>query len=107
MIIYVYAISSSSSSDCINYDSSKRVITVFCSSANLEKIYNQINNNDILSIQQKQQSTTGKNNIWLLNAGLTIQKGSIFYINSSDTKWLKIVSDGISKNEISFWITEN
>jgi mannuronan 5-epimerase len=95
-----YAISSSSPWDCINYDSSKRVITVFCSSANLEKIYNQINNNDILSKQQKQYSTSGKNNIWLLNAGLTIQKGSIFYINSSDTKWLKIVSDGISKNEI-------
>jgi parallel beta-helix repeat protein len=91
---------SSSSSDCINYDSSKRIITVFCSSANLEKLYTQLNSNDILSKQQKQQSATSKNNVWVLNAGLTIQKGSVFYINSSDTKWLKIVSNGISKNKI-------
>ena len=32
--------------------------------------------------------------IWILNANLLISKGSTFYINSSDTTWLKIRSDG-------------
>ena len=30
----------------------------------------------------------------MLNAGLVIDKGVIFYINSTDTTWLKIISDG-------------
>lgn len=81
-------------SGCINYDSSQRTVIISCSSANLSDIYNQLNNPNILS---KESSTS---NIWLLNAGLTIQKGSIFYINSTDTNWLKIVSDGINPNGI-------
>jgi mannuronan 5-epimerase len=83
------------SSHCINYDSSERTITISCLSASLDDIYNQLHNNDILS---KQQSSFG--NTFLLNAGLTIQKGSTFYINSTDTNWLKIVADGVNPNEI-------
>jgi hypothetical protein len=36
--------------------------------------------------------------IWILNAGLDIKKGSIFYINSTDTNWLKIANNGINPN---------
>jgi mannuronan 5-epimerase len=81
-------------SGCINYDSSQRIVIISCASASLSDIYNQLNNPDILS---KESSTS---NIWLLNAGLTIQKGSIFYINSTDTNWLKILTGGINTNEI-------
>ncbi len=81
-------------SDCITYNQLLKTIFLKCASANFNDIYNQINNNNILS----RQSATDK--IWLLNAGLTIQKGSTFYINSTDTNWLKIAIDGINLNEI-------
>ncbi len=84
-----------SSTKCITFDLPSRTISVTCSSANLSDIYNQLNNKDILS---KQQSSDSK--IWILNAGLKIEKDSIFYINSTDTNWLKIVSDGINTNQI-------
>ncbi len=67
---------------------------ITCTSANIVDIYNQINDNNILS----REST--KENIWLLNAGLDIQRGATLYINSSDTDWLKIASDGINPNAI-------
>ncbi len=81
-------------SDCITYNQLLKTIFIKCASANFTDIYNQLNNNNILS----RQSATDK--IWLLNAGLTIQKGSTFYINSTDTNWLKIATDGINLNEI-------
>jgi poly(beta-D-mannuronate) C5 epimerase len=93
-VMSIYALLSPSS-NCINYDSSERTITISCLSASLDDIYNKLHNNDILS---KQQFSSG--NIFLLNAGLTIQKGSTFYINSTDTDWLKIVADGVNLNEI-------
>jgi parallel beta-helix repeat protein len=67
---------------------------ITCAYANIVDIYNQINDNNILS---KESSTE---NIWLLNAGLDIQRGATLYINSTDTNWLKIVSDGINPNAI-------
>jgi mannuronan 5-epimerase len=88
----VYA--SAQTSECINYNSLLRTISISCSSANLDDVYNQLNNNNILN----RESATEK--VWNLNAGLTIQKGSTFYINSTDTDWLKIVADGINPNEI-------
>ena len=88
----VYA--STQTSECINYNSLLRIISISCSSANLDDVYNQLNNNNILN----RESATEK--VWNLNAGLTIQKGSTFYINSTDTNWLKIVADGINPNEI-------
>ncbi len=93
-VMSIYALLSPSS-HCINYNSSERTITISCISASLDDIYNKLHNNDILS---KQQFSSG--NIFLLNAGLTIQKGSTFYINSTDTDWLKIVADGVNPNEI-------
>jgi mannuronan 5-epimerase len=82
-------------SGCIYYDSSQRTVIISCASANLSDIYSQLKNNNIL---RKESSNS---NIWLLNAGLTIQKGSIFYINSTDTNWLKILTDGINPDEIN------
>jgi poly(beta-D-mannuronate) C5 epimerase len=34
------------------------------------------------------------NGVWLLNAGIVIEEGATFYINSTDTSWLKINADG-------------
>jgi mannuronan 5-epimerase len=60
-------------------------------------VYNQLQDNNNILLKE-----SSNDNIWLLNAGLTIQKGSVFYINSTDTNWLKILTpiDGINTNQI-------
>jgi poly(beta-D-mannuronate) C5 epimerase len=75
---------------CIIFDPSTRLITITCATANLADVYKQLNNNTILAKQQSSSS----GNVWLLNANLTIAKGATFYINSTDTSWLKLGSDG-------------
>jgi len=76
------------SSSCVRYDPSTTTITISCSSASLTTVYNAIHNNNVLS----KQSTNG---IWLLNAKIIVAKASTFHLDSTDTKWLKISSDGI------------
>jgi mannuronan 5-epimerase len=71
---------------CINYSPYTRTITVSCSSAGLTDINNQIHDSNILS----KQSPAGT---WLLNANIVIAKEAAFHIDSTDTRWLKIVSD--------------
>jgi mannuronan 5-epimerase len=71
---------------CINYDSSTRSIMISCKSASLTDINNKLHDNSVLT-KQTTDSTS-----WLLNANIIINKGSKFYINSTDTKWLKIIS---------------
>ena len=88
---------------CISYDSSIRLITITCVSANLQDIYSQLHDNSILSKLQSSPSssspprpaavTTSGSREWLLNANITIAKGATLYINSTDTSWLKINSE--------------
>ena len=68
---------------------------ISCSSASLTDINNKLHDNNVLA-KQFMGSTS-----WLLNANLIIDKGSKFHINSTDTKWLKIISSssaGIHNN---------
>jgi mannuronan 5-epimerase len=88
------------SAACISYDSTDNVITITCSSASLTDINNQLNDDAILDRQQQQQSDNG---VWLLNAGIIIAEDAALYINSTDTKWLKIVSDGNTPNRIAVY----
>jgi mannuronan 5-epimerase len=74
---------------CIKYDSVRRMITVSCKSATLTDIYNQLNNPAVLNKEQQQ-----RNGVWLLNANITINKGSTLTIDPTDTTWLKIIADG-------------
>jgi mannuronan 5-epimerase len=83
-------IEESSSGDCIMYDSEERIITVNCKSANLTDIDNQLKDPGILH----KETSTNDDAIWLLNAGIVVAEDAILYINSTDTSWLKIVSDG-------------
>src|SRR5919198_6302555 len=86
---------------CISYDSSIRLITITCVSANLQDIYSQLHDNSILSKLRSSPSsssppaavTTSGSKEWLLNANITIAKGATLYINSTDTSWLKINSE--------------
>jgi mannuronan 5-epimerase len=91
------------SSSCINYDQSARLIIVTCASANLSDVYNELKDPSILDIQKQRDSDSSfspTNNVWLLNANLTISKGATFYVNSTDTSWLKIISDGTTAYSI-------
>jgi mannuronan 5-epimerase len=77
-------------SNCIKFDSSTRQIFISCSSSavgpvTLTDISNQINNYGILDKQSQ--------GVWLLNANLVINNGSILTINPKDTIWLKILTD--------------
>jgi mannuronan 5-epimerase len=75
-----------SSNTCIKYDETKRLITISCKKSTLSDIYNQINDPAVLSKQQQ--------GVWLLNANVTIKKGSTLTIDPKDTTWLKILADG-------------
>jgi mannuronan 5-epimerase len=88
------------STACVSYDSTDNTITLTCSSASLTDINNQLNDDTILDRQQQQQSDNG---VWLLNAGIIIAEDAALYINSTDTKWLKIVSDGNTPNRIAVY----
>jgi mannuronan 5-epimerase len=83
--------SSSSSSTCVSYIPSKRLITVTCDIATLTDVYRQLNDDSVL---KKEDDKSANGAIWLLNAKFLIEKNSKFIIDSNDTAWLKIVSDG-------------
>lgn len=91
-----------STPSCISYNPAAKSIIVNCTSANLSYLNNQINDPSILYKQEEQQSPfsspSSSNNIWILNSNLTIAQGATFYINSTDTAWLKISS----KDTISY-----
>src|SRR5437763_13153873 len=81
-------LSTTSSTSCIKYNAAERLITVSCQSATLTDIYNQLQNPDVLNKDPQQQG------VWLLNANITIDKGSTLTIDPTDTTWLKILADG-------------
>jgi mannuronan 5-epimerase len=81
-----------SNTGCISYDSDeesgKNTITISCSHpSTLTDIYNSIQNQGILRIEDN-----STNNTWILDATIVVEKGSTLVINSSDTKWLKILA---------------
>jgi hypothetical protein len=85
------ASSSLSSSTCVTYIPSKRLITITCDTATLTDVYHQLKDDDVL---KKEDNKSANKVVWLLNAKLLIEKNSKFIIDSNDTVWLKIVSDG-------------
>jgi parallel beta-helix repeat protein len=104
--ISVVSYSSSSSTQvsepptaCITYDSTENIITITCKSANLTDIDNQLKDPNIL--HKETTTDNGQNKvIWLLNAGMVVEEGATFYINSTDTSWLKIAADGETAHAI-------
>src|SRR5215216_4559975 len=75
--------------NCISYDPAEHLISISCPSPiHLTDIFDKLQNQDIL------KKEGGSANIWILNAAIQVEKGSTLVIDSKDTKWLKIVSDG-------------
>jgi hypothetical protein len=83
--------SSLGDSACIIYAHQR--IVVNCHSSNLTDVYNQLKNPNVLY----KQTNDGT---WVLKAALVVAEGSTFYINSTDTSWLKIVPDINTPNGI-------
>lgn len=88
---------------CITYDSTEKIITIDCENKNnksseaaavtLTDIYNQLKDPNILHRENNDNnSNQGTPAVWLLNAGIVIEKGSRLYINSTDASWLKIIA---------------
>jgi mannuronan 5-epimerase len=95
LLVYFSSSSSSfaqvteSTSSCIRYDSSEKIITITCKSANLTDIDNQLKDPGILHKETGAADDTG---VWLLNAGIEVAPNAILYINSTDTSWLKVLA---------------
>src|SRR5918996_4073951 len=74
----------SSSSNCITFDSEERIITVACRTSNLTEINNQLKDPGVLH----RDEVVDKG--WILNAGIIVTQNATLYVNSSDSPWLKI-----------------
>ena len=70
--------------ECISYDLADKLITLSCGSWNPSEIFSSLNNTS--AIKKEIDGT------WLLNANLKIWHDTMFHVNSTDTKWLKINS---------------
>ena len=80
----------SENSDCIQFDDKERIITISCvNPVHFTDLNNKLQAPDVLERQG-----VGLNESWILNAGITIEAGSTFIIDSTDTNWLKIIADG-------------
>jgi len=86
-----YAQQNKDSTPCIIYDPSDRLITITCGSATLTDIDNQLKD---ANIPHKENNENDDDIVWLLNSGIVVAENATFHINSTDTTWLKIISDG-------------
>jgi parallel beta-helix repeat protein len=75
---------STSEKECIHYLQLQKIILIDCKSTNLTDVYTRLNNSVLLHRE--------KTGIWILNANIMVEGGAKFYVNSSDTSWLKINS---------------
>jgi mannuronan 5-epimerase len=75
-------------SECVTFNSEERMIEINCKTTNLTQIDNQLKNPDVI------HKDVNIDKGWVLNAGIIVAENAILYINSSDTSWLKIVTDG-------------
>ena len=88
---------------CIYYDKSEKLISITCKYADFVDITRLITDPSILKPDTKIIINTSKNNndkVWLLYAGLKVEKNAVLDINSNDITWLKIIPTMKSPNAI-------
>jgi poly(beta-D-mannuronate) C5 epimerase len=78
---------------CIAYDRTQRTITIGCGNLHLSDIHIKLQDRNVIDRQT--------NGVWLLNAGIVIERSSTLTIDSKDTKWLKIIADGTNAYPIT------
>jgi mannuronan 5-epimerase len=82
------------SSLCVDFIPLNTTIRLTCGSATLSDLYLLIKKYRGAMGEFEGWLEKESNKIWILNSSLVIGNNSTFTINSSDTKWLKINSDG-------------
>jgi hypothetical protein len=89
---------------CISYNKSEQIISITCKYADFTDVSRQITDPKILKLETTITTTpnTSNNNkkVWLLYAGLKVEKNAILDINSDDVTWLKIIPTKKSPNAI-------
>jgi parallel beta-helix repeat protein len=95
---------------CVSYNKSEKLISITCKHADFSDVSKQITDPKILKLESTAIATTSTTNtntsennnekIWLLNAGLKVEKNAILDINSNDVTWLKIIPSKKSPNAI-------
>lgn len=101
----------SNDSQCVEYESAQKLIHVRCKSIYLTDIYNHLDNPDILGIQNNNDgavSSFKNEKVWILDAGIVVEKEGGLIIDSSDTSWLKITSTPtLQLKQVSDNVTDN
>lgn len=88
------AIAQEKTSECVQYEAKQKLIHVYCKSIHLSDIDKHLNNASILHLEANAATTnedTTNGKVWILNAGIIIEKHGELIIDSSDTSWLKLV----------------
>jgi parallel beta-helix repeat protein len=83
----------------------QKLISITCKYTDFIDITREVTESKILKLETKIDAinTISKNNnekVWLLNAGLKVEKDATLYINSNDVTWLKIIPSKKSPNAI-------
>jgi poly(beta-D-mannuronate) C5 epimerase len=80
---------------CIDFIPLNKTLRLTCGSAMLTDIYNATRKyKDVIPGFDSLLEKAFNNGIWFLKVNLVIDSNSSFIINSTDTRWLKIYSDG-------------
>lgn len=95
----------SGQNQCIEYDSTQKLIEIKCESIHLTDIYNSLRNPAVLGIEGDSDENQAK--VWILNAGIVVDKESSLIIDSSDTSWLKITATPTIQIKKSANVTED
>ncbi|HKO41024.1 MAG TPA: right-handed parallel beta-helix repeat-containing protein [Nitrososphaeraceae archaeon] len=85
-----------SSSSCVSYDSQENQIYISCKYVDFKDVANNLPDQDIL---YPESSNLNEKN-WILNAGITVNKGATLNIDADDVTWLKIVPGVVNPNAI-------
>ena len=91
---------------CISYNNSEKLISITCKYADFADVTKQITDLKILKHESTITATnnTSDNNnrkIWLLNAGISVEKDATLNMDSKDVTWLKIVPSKNVPNAIT------
>ncbi|HEX2405741.1 MAG TPA: hypothetical protein VHJ38_00925 [Nitrososphaeraceae archaeon] len=90
---------------CISYNKSEKLISITCKYAEFADVSRQITDHNILkpdtTITTNTTSSNNNEKVWLLNAGLKIEKNALLDINPDDVTWLKIIPTKESPNAIT------
>jgi len=78
---------------CVEYYSTQKLIQVRCNDIHLTDIYDNIGYTGVLAKENTGNELVDQNNrnIWILRAGIVIEKEAGLIIDSKDTSWLKLV----------------